>query len=145
MKTQSADFVINEGVITLPEGWQDRTVNVFTPPDGCLPVFNISRDALENNETLNAYIDRQLALMQQHITGWQLAGRQPCVLGSERLTGENIHTRYQRDNQPIWQQQAVFSPDNRLVLVFTMTANAALTAADNATFQAMLGSFRLHA
>ncbi len=63
MSEPSSQCLFNEGMIAFPEGYQDRTVNVFAPPAADAPAFNISRDALNPGEALAAYIDRQLALM----------------------------------------------------------------------------------
>lgn len=136
---------ISEGTINLPVAYLDRTVNIFTSSTTHAPAFNISRDTLQESETLPAYIDRQLKLMQQHLKGWQQSLREAAALGEPARVGESVHASYLRDGKRIWQQQAVFTPDNRHVLVFTMTANAAFTAADNALFQELLGSFRPHA
>ncbi|MFQ8717411.1 MAG: DcrB-related protein [Enterobacter hormaechei] len=62
-------------MIAFPEGYQDRTVNVFAPPAADAPAFNISRDALNPGEALAAYIDRQLALMAKHLKGWKQGER----------------------------------------------------------------------
>lgn len=87
MSEPSSQCLFNEGMIAFPEGYQDRTVNVFAPPAADAPAFNISRDALNPGEALAAYIDRQLALMAKHIKGWKQgerrdAGRQPFTGGN---------------------------------------------------------------
>ena len=84
MSEQHSQCLFSEGLINVPEGYQDRTVNVFAPPAADAPAFNISRDALNPGEALAAYIDRQLALMAKHIKGWKqgLAGH---TVGSQVL------------------------------------------------------------
>lgn len=71
----------NEGLINFPDGYQDRTVNVFVPPVAEAPAFNISRDTLNPGEALAAYIDRQLALMEKHLKGWKQSARNAVTLG----------------------------------------------------------------
>ncbi|CAI1986024.1 Uncharacterized conserved protein [Serratia quinivorans] len=44
-----------EGSVALPEGYSDRTVNVLLAGDDISPSLNISRDALQPDETLNGY------------------------------------------------------------------------------------------
>lgn len=133
--------VFTEGRITLPDHYQDRTVNVFTLPGENTPAFNISRDSLNDAETLSAYIDRQLTLMQKHLKGWKQTERVPAVLGNNLLQGECVHASYLRDGKRIFQQQAVFNTSENHVLVFTMTCTAILTAGNNQQFQALLASF----
>ena len=137
--------LLSEGQVMLPEGYQDRTVNLFTSFAKDAPSFTVSRDSLEPNEALSAYIDRQLAQMQQHLKQWQQSGRFPGTLGESGLHGEIVHGSYQRNGRPIWQQQAVFNPQGVHILVFTMTATAMLTEADNVLFDSLLKSFRPHA
>jgi hypothetical protein len=145
MSEQSSVSLFTEGQVTFPAGYQDRTVNVFTAPGGQAPSFNISRDALNAGETLPAYIDRQLTLMEKHLKGWKQGERSAVALGDNLLQGEFVHASYLRDGKRIWQQQAVFNTQDTHILVFTMTAAATLTDQDNALFLSLLRSFRLHA
>jgi len=130
-----------EGNITLPDHYQDRTVNVFTLPGKNTPAFNISRDSMNDDETLSAYIDRQLTLMQKHLKGWKQTERMSVVLGNNLLQGECVHASYLRDGKRVFQQQAVFNSADNHILVFTMTCTAILTDGDNQQFQALLSSF----
>ena len=133
--------VFTEGRITLPDHYQDRTVNVFILPGQNTPAFNISRDAINDDETLSAYIDRQLTLMQKHLKGWKQTERVPVVLGNNLLHGECVHASYLRDGKRVFQQQAVFNTAENAILVFTMTCTAMLTGGDNQQFHALLASF----
>ncbi|HBS5821040.1 TPA: DUF1795 domain-containing protein [Klebsiella variicola] len=133
--------VFTEGRITLPDRYQDRTVNVFILPGENTPAFNISRDNLNEGESLPDYIDRQLALMEMHLKDWKLTESVPAVLGDNLLQGECIHASYLRDGKRIWQQQAVFNTAENHILVFTMSCTAILTDGDSQQFQALLASF----
>lgn len=144
MSEPSSQCLFSEGLINFPDGYQDRTVNVFAPPAADAPAFNISRDALKPGETLAAYIDRQLALMEKHIKGWKQGERSDATLGDSLLQGEIVHASYLRDGKRVWQQQAVFNVDSHKILVFTMTCTRALGDADNALFGKLLRSFRFH-
>ncbi|NJQ19429.1 MULTISPECIES: DcrB-related protein [Enterobacterales] len=144
MSEPSSQCLFSEGLINFPDGYQDRTVNVFAPPAADAPAFNISRDALNSGETLAAYIDRQLALMEKHIKGWKQGERSDATLGDSLLQGEIVHASYLRDGKRVWQQQAVFNVDSHKILVFTMTCTRALDDADNALFGELLRSFRFH-
>ena len=137
--------LFTEGQITLPEDYQDRTVNAFTASAANAPAFTLSRDTLSDGEALPAYIDRQLTLMQKHIKGWKQTERGPAVLGDDLLKGECVHANFLRDGKRTWQQQSVFTPDNHKVLVFTMTSMSAISDADQAQFQTLLKSFRFNA
>ncbi|MBO4149528.1 DUF1795 domain-containing protein [Enterobacter cloacae] len=144
MSEPSSQCLFSEGLINFPDGYQDRTVNVFAPPAADAPAFNISRDALNPGETLAAYIDRQLALMEKHIKGWKQGERSDATLGDSLLQGEIVHASYLRDGKRVWQQQAVFTVDSHKILVFTMTCTRVLDDADSALFGELLRSFRFH-
>lgn len=133
--------VFTEGRITLPDQYQERTVNVFTVPGENSPAFNISRDTLSDGEALEDYIDRQLTLMQKHLKGWKQTERVPVLLGDNLLQGECVHASDLRDGKRVFQQQAVFNTSENPVLVFTMSCTAILTDGDSQQFQALLASF----
>lgn len=90
MKTTPQYCRFNDGSVILPEGYQDRTVNVFISAQPAAAGVNISRDILADGETAAAYIDRQLLLLDQQLTDWKLQERQPvcwainCYLVSVR-------------------------------------------------------------
>ncbi|ELV2794398.1 DcrB-related protein [Enterobacter ludwigii] len=144
MSEHSPQCLFNEGLINFPDGYQDRTVNVFVPPVAEAPAFNISRDTLNPGEALAAYIDRQLALMEKHLKGWKQSARNAVTLGDNLLQGEIVHASYLRDGKRIWQQQAVFNANTDKVLVFTMTCSRTLSDADSTLLGDLLRSFRFH-
>lgn len=133
--------VFTEGRITLPDQYQDRTVNVFTVPSENSPAFNISRDTLSDGEALEDYIDRQLTLMQKHLKGWKQTERVPVLLGDNLSQGECVHASYLRDGKRVFQQQAVFNTSANHILVFTVSCTAILTDGDSQLFHALLASF----
>ncbi|MBK0017262.1 DcrB-related protein [Kosakonia sp. S42] len=145
MSESAQPCLFTEGQVTLPEGYQDRTVNVFMPPGANAPAFNISRDTQNPSETLAAYIDRQMALMAKHLKGWKTGERTEAVLGDNLAIGEIIHASYLRDGKRTFQQQAVFNSSANHILVFTMSAVRALNDADRALLLSVLKSFRFHA
>lgn len=144
MSESQATCLFTEGQVTLPDQYQDRTVNVFTLSGENAPAFNISRDTLSDGEMLQDYIDRQLALMDKHLKGWKLSQREATVLGENVAYGEYIHASYLRDNQRVFQQQAVFNTAAEHILVFTMTRVGKITDTNSQCFQALLASFRFN-
>ncbi|WKV51672.1 DUF1795 domain-containing protein [Dickeya fangzhongdai] len=142
LTTQSpAHCVFTEGCITLPNGYTDRTVNAFVPGKEGDAAITVTRDTLNDGESLNDYIDRQLALMSQHLKGWKTQQREAIWLGQQVLKGEGVQASYLRDGQRIWQQQAVFALDSAHILVFTLSKTAVLSDVDVSRFNVLLGSF----
>lgn len=144
MTSETARCLFSEGSVALPQGYQDRTVNIFPPPTAGDAAFNISRDTPQPNEALDAYIDRQLELMTTHLKGWKTLAREAVCLGHEGLQGECLHASYQRGAERVWQRQAVFLTEPDKVLVFTLSKTAELNAEDEKAFSELLASFRFH-
>lgn len=72
----------DEGSILLPPGYEDRTTNLFMPTDPqTQATLSIARDRLRPAETLDAYVDRQLALLQARLASHKLLARGPEWLG----------------------------------------------------------------
>jgi len=135
----------SEGQVRLPEGYLDRTVNVFTSRDTQVPSFNIARDTLDQGENLTAYTDRQLALMEKHLKGWKHSERSAVMLGDNLFQGESVHASFLREGKRVWQQQAVFNTQGAHILVFTMSSAEKLTERDCSLFDDLLRSFHPHA
>ncbi|WP_350310072.1 DUF1795 domain-containing protein [Enterobacter sichuanensis] len=145
MSDQNEITHFSEGQVRLPEGYLDRTVNVFTCRDTQGSSFNIARDTLDQGENLTAYTDRQLALMQKHLKGWKQSERSAVMLGDNLLLGESVHATFLREGKRIWQKQAVFNTQGAHILVFTMSSAEKLTERDSSLFDDLLRSFRPHA
>lgn len=145
MSEHSSVCQFSEGQVSLPEGYQDRTVNAFVASDTTAPSFNITRDVLKPDETLTAYIDRQISLMEKHLKGWKKVERGAVILGDNVLHGERVHASYLREGKRISQQQAVFITGDAHILVFTMSSAGNLTDTDNNLFENLLRSYRAHA
>ena len=137
-----ARCAFTEGSVMLPEGYRDRTVNVLLAGDDFLPSVNISRDALQADETLADYIDRQLESLSTALKGWVLKGRSLAALGGSVHVGERVTASYLRDGKRIWQQQAVFALPDGPVLVFTLAHTRKLTPDDEALLAQVLASWR---
>lgn len=75
---------IHEGSIVLPNGFEDRTTNLFVPADtAAQPNLSVARDWLKDGETLAPYIDRQIALLKSRLQGHRVLSRQTERLGPE--------------------------------------------------------------
>ncbi|WP_437614166.1 DcrB-related protein [Erwinia sp. V71] len=134
----------HEGSLVLPQGYQDRTVNLFTPATPSAPILNIVRDQLDAEETLTQWIDHQLTQLAAQLADWRQQAREPVWLGAQRVAGECFHCDYRYQGARLWQQQAVFNPADTQLLIFSMTHSAPLQAADTQVFHGLLRSFTAH-
>lgn len=144
MEISPDHWLCHEGHLLLPQGYQDRTVNIFTAATPAAPTFTFARDRLGAEESLTRWFDRQLALLAEQLPEWRQQARATAWLGAQRLAGEAVHCDYRGHGAHIWQQQAVFNPAGSQLLVFTMTHSARLQTAHTRLFTALLRSFTFH-
>ncbi len=76
-----------EGMITLPQGYCERTLNTLAGTRSTLPPITISRDKLGDHNNPEEYILSQLAILQKQMKDWQQEVHQPVVLGNNLTTG----------------------------------------------------------
>ncbi|KVR14054.1 hypothetical protein WK13_12355 [Burkholderia ubonensis] len=117
---------IHEGSIVLPNGFEDRTTNLFVPADTATqPNLSVARDWLKDGETLAPYIDRQIALLKSRLQGQRLLARQAERLGPETdgMPGERIDTAYRNGAKMVFQRQAAFIVAPGRVLIFTASSS----------------------
>lgn len=115
-----------EGSITLPAGYEDRTSNVFVPGNTQTQAnLSVARDWMKPEETLAAYVDRQLSLLKSQLAGHRLIAREPASLGAPSqpdsvvIQGVRVDAHYKNGKLTIYQRQAAFETAPRRVLVFT--------------------------
>jgi hypothetical protein len=139
-------YRIQEGSIELPEGFSDRSTNIFifgnTVPS---PInLNIARDALLDEETLPIYVDRQIALLKQKLRGFSMVRREASMLGSGpgALTGEEVTSTHKSGNSTLHQRQAAFLSGAKRVLIFSCTSARRFDGTQQALWQQWLTSFQ---
>lgn len=133
-----------EGSIGLPTTFEDRTSNVFVPADTQnQPNLSIARDWLREDETLPAYVERQLAQLKSRLPGHKVIARTAERLGqgAGALEGERVDAQYRNGQQVIRQRQAVFLVAPRRALIFTASTQRHFDAQADALWQEWLGSF----
>lgn len=133
---------INEGSVTLPSGYTDRTVNVFTTGGSESPfALNIARDTPEAGESLSDYVRRQVGLLEKNLRKYRVSQHSVTELGELKIPAEIIEATYMADSRQVWQRQLAIFHGER-VLIFTATATAAFTAQQNADWEQWVSSFR---
>lgn len=133
----------SEGMITLPQGYCERTLNTLVHPQSTLPPITISRDKLGNHNNPEEYILSQLAIFQKQMKDWQQQDHQPVVLGDGLTTGIMITYDFLRpDNQRLYQKQAIFTLNMDDILIFSLSKAAPLTEEDIQLFTGILKTFR---
>jgi hypothetical protein len=139
------DYQLQEGSIVLPEGFQDRTVNMFVLGNTIPAPLNVtvSRDNMLPAEDLKAYIDRQVKLIASKLRGYTSLGKQSVALSTQQpLAGIQVDAYYMNDGRPIYQRQAAFEIEPGRVLVFSTTSQADFSAIQTENWLQLLASFQ---
>lgn len=137
-------YFINEGSIQVPEGFHDRSTNIFVQgePGKSTLNFNIARDYVLPGENLGQYVTRQIEVMQSKLAAYRLKARYAARLGkSPAIHGEQIDATQRNNNQVFYQRQAAFLFPDGHVLVFSATTISAPSDAFDALWRRWLDSF----
>jgi hypothetical protein len=138
------DYQMHEGSITLPAGFQDRTVNMFIQGNA-IPAslsISVSRDTMLTGENLDVYVARQVKLITAQLRGYTIIDQSPVAFSSTQpLPGIQIKAHYLKDGKPIHQRQAAIEVGPERVLVFSTTSQNPFTTEQDENWQNLLNSF----
>ncbi|TDV58628.1 DcrB-related protein [Pseudomonas sp. LP_7_YM] len=139
------DYQLQEGSIVLPEGFQDRTVNMFVLGNTIPAPLNVtvSRDNMLPAEDLNAYVDRQIKLIASKLRGYTSLGKKSVTLSAQQpLGGIQVDAYYMDGGRPFYQRQAGFEIQPGRILVFSTTSQTDFSAAQTENWLQLLASFQ---
>lgn len=138
------DYQLQEGCITLPKGFSDRTVNMFVlGQDVPAPLsITLSRDIHLQGEDLNAYVQRQLKLLTSRLRSYTVLARKAISTSNVNLDpGIEIEAYYLNETHTIHQRQAAFMIGGGQVLVFAYTGQTDFTEQQNRDWTDLIASF----
>jgi hypothetical protein len=119
-------YTFEEGSIDLPDGFHDRSTNIFVFGKGnpSPSNLNIARDVLLPDENLVAYVDRQIGMLKKNLRAYTFHQRQVAALGrgESALLGEQIASTHRNGNQTIHQRQAAFIRGGGSVLILSWSS-----------------------
>ncbi|WP_416468208.1 DcrB-related protein [Pseudomonas sp. LFS044] len=138
------DYELQEGGISLPEGFDDRTVNMFVL-GASVPAplsITVSRDTLLPDEALPAYVDRQIKMLTSKLRGYTRMGNKAVSLSATApIAGIQIDAYYLNQGRPLYQRQAAFVISPGRALIFSTTAQADFSPQQNEDWANLLASF----
>ncbi|MDQ2746658.1 MAG: DUF1795 domain-containing protein [Acidobacteriota bacterium] len=113
-------YHINEGTFDLPDEWMDRSMNIFTPDASDTPEWNIvvSRDKLDEGETLEDYLEKQLEEMPKALPRFQLKSNEEITV--DDYPARKVISTWIGEKGTLRQKQIVLVKDGKS-LVFTFT------------------------
>lgn len=141
------NYVIQEGSLTLPAGFQDRSVNMFIPGVALPAPFSltIARDNTLPGEALSDYIERQVNLIAAKLRKYQRQSTVRVELSKRvPIAGLQVDAHYQNDGRPVYQRQAAFILAAERVLVFSATSQQPFDDSLNQLWAGVLASFEPH-
>lgn len=134
--------LFNEGSVTIPQGFVDRTINIIADAQAQQPPVNISRDKLPVGMALDDYINSQISELQRSVQGWEGQIQAGWVLGDNVCTGIGLdHSFLRPDGVRICQKQAIFDVGDGTLLLFSSSKTSGFSAAEEACFQQVIASF----
>ncbi len=131
---------IDEMSFELPDGWEDKTLNVFADGPEGKSVFNVvvSRDDLDGEE-LPAFIDGQLASLVRSQPHYSVMGKRATTAGG--LPAVESKLRMRTKVAVIYQRQVAVAYYGR-VLMFTAASPMRLSSQCDAYLSAMMQSVK---
>jgi hypothetical protein len=145
MSDERSPYRIHEGSLEIPDGFQDRTANLFVSKGDprTSPNLSVARDTLEKDETLRDYVTRQIGVLAEKLPGHAVERRCAARLGAgdAAIEGEQIDARYRNGGRTLHQRQAAFAVGGGRVLVFSATLTAPASAPFETLWTRWLASF----
>jgi hypothetical protein len=143
MTQEKPPFLIDEGSLAIPAGFQDRTSNIFIHgvAESSILNLNIGRDNYADDETLELYVSRQIKLLTEKLPGYKLKSRKPAQLGVAAIAGEQIDGGYKNGGRFLHQRQAAFPISATRVLIFSATSVSPFDAQFETVWAQWLASF----
>lgn len=141
------DYLLHEGRITLPAGFQDRSVNMFIPGNVVPAPFSltIARDTTQPGEALADYVDRQVGLIAAKLRKYKRQSTRDVQLGVQApIAGLQVDAHYQSDGRTIYQRQAAFLIATDRALVFSGTCQNPFDDHLDRLWADVLASFQAH-
>lgn len=138
------DYQLQEGSITLPEGFEDRTINMFISGSSIPAPLNItvSRDNLGPGEDLGAYLERQVTQIALRLPGYTALGSKAAQLSSTQpVAGLQVDGYHLKDGRPFYQRQAAFEIAPGRTLVFSVTNQTDFSKEQEQRWLQLLNSF----
>jgi hypothetical protein len=130
-----------EGALELPEGFTDRTVNIFeSKRDGGSVVVSITRDTMPAGMTLEAVATKFVDEMSTRMRRFEFQRRASTEIGF--LPSVQVHYTFFHPDGGIVSQEQAFIQHGNLLIVLAMTSPAKLLPGTSKEFKALVDSIK---
>lgn len=135
-------YAIQEGMLEFPDGFSDRTVNLFTKgKPGAAFALNIARDVAGPNEELSDYVQRQIGILKSNLKKYEVKKHNKIQVGQQQIPGEYVEATYMAETRKVWQRQAAIQVGEH-ILIFTATHASAFNQQQHTLWEQWLHSFK---
>ncbi|WP_026871487.1 DUF1795 domain-containing protein [Inquilinus limosus] len=136
-------YHLQEGVLDVPAGWEDQSVNVFAAPGahGGGLSFVVTREALPGGLSIRDYGEREIRRMSKETKQFSLLGRHPVEIAGQ--TVDAFEVRWKSERGLVHQVMAAAEVNGR-VMIFTATMPTSMPADTRDRMLRVMASFRLY-
>ncbi|WP_127960095.1 DcrB-related protein [Serratia microhaemolytica] len=133
-------YQLNEGVIALPEGWQDETLNAFSSPDNSGLNLVITRQPLPFGADQAEFIDSVCQQYADNLPEYQQHERRSLVVAEKNATLLDYHWI---SSEGQIDQLVVMLIEQNVLLSFTVSSAQGLGETQKQQMLAVIGSLQL--
>jgi hypothetical protein len=155
MKTKSSTYTIFEGTFLTSAPVLDRSVNIlmFKDPDNYEYNIIINRILLEEDDTTEAFCEKEMDALRNKLPGFQIEGKLlKHEIGPAKLPVVQIANNYLQDGKRFRQVQSIMqlphhpvtNTDGRSVLIFTLISDSEFTEYQRKHYVQIINSFNPH-
>lgn len=128
----------------VPRHWDDKTIVAFSAPSrpgqSTAASFVMTRDSLQDADTLATYADRQLAELSKRVDGFELIEKRELQVAGARAVSLRFTSKALAG--PLLQRLVIVEDRRRAVVCFTATAPRADAAQMDPLFDRMITGVR---
>lgn len=128
----------------VPRHWDDKTIVAFSAPSrpgqSTAASFVMTRDTLQDADTLATYADRQLAELSKRVDGFELIEKRELQVAGARAVSLRFTSKALAG--PLSQRLVIVEDRRRAVVCFTATAPRADAAQMDPLFDRMITGVR---
>jgi len=132
-------YQLNEGEITLPENWQDETLNAFSSPDNSGLNLVISRMALPFGASEEEFTENVLQQYREQLPDYTEHKYEPVTLAGQNANMLEYH--WQSDEGRI-DQLVVMQFRNNMLMTFTASSANGMSKKQKETMLDIIQSFK---
>lgn len=137
------NYQLHEGQLAIPDKWKDETVNVFVAPDDTGLNLVVTRVDIPSGISAAEFYAQSMGQFADQLPEFNKIAQGELAI--DKNIAPYIHYQWKSPEGQMHQLAALFIPPAATqMLVFTFTANAAITEEQREYFLTIITGFRLN-